>query len=73
MCVGGGGGVCVWAQIYYLMEMCVHITPHSGDMIPYGDIIQCSIREKTKKQCVRMLKLNTHYIPHVSRRQYKSY
>ena len=33
---------------------------HCGDMIPYGDTIQCSIRKNSKKQCMRILKLNTH-------------
>ena len=50
--VWGGVGVCVWRcvwmQIYYRMETCVHFTPPNGDMIPY-DIIQCSIRKKKTK------------------------
>ena len=51
-------------SIYHLMETCVPFTPPREDMIPYGDIIQCSIRGKNpKKQCVRMLKLNNPMSP----------
>ena len=47
--IKSGVCVCGWAQIYYLMETCVCFTPPSGDMIPYGNIIQCSIREKNQE------------------------